>query len=115
MIPAPASRAPWTTLRPTPPQPMTSTEAPASTFAQEVTAPTPVGTQQPTSAACGHGISLRIGTSISEGQTTNSENVPIRAIWLMFWPLRVRRCEPSSMVQRAVLCPSQRMERPSEQ
>ena len=60
-MPAPASRAPCTTLSPTPPQPMTSTEAPASTSAQRVTAPTPVGTQQPTSAACGHGISLRIG------------------------------------------------------
>ena len=81
MMPAPASRAPWTTLSPTPPQPMTRTEAPASTSAQRVTAPTPVGTQQPTSAACGHGISLRIGTSISAGHTTRSEKVPMRAIW----------------------------------
>src|SRR6266446_5206125 len=87
---------------------MTRTEAPASTFAQEVTAPTPVGTQQPTRAACGHGISLRIGTSISAGQTTDSEKVPIRAIWLMFWPLWVRRWEPSSIAQRADLCPSDR-------
>ena len=81
MMPAPASCAPCTTLSPTPPQPMTSTEAPASTSAQRVTAPTPVGTQQPTSAACGHGISLRIGTSISAGHTTCSEKVPMRAIW----------------------------------
>src|SRR5215471_16860465 len=57
IIPAPASRAPCTTLRPTPAQQITSTEAPAYTRAHEVTAPTPVGTQQPTRAACGHGIS----------------------------------------------------------
>jgi hypothetical protein len=86
-MPAPASRAPCTTLSPTPPQPITSTEAPASTFAHEVTAPTPVGTQQPTRAACGHGISLRMGTSISDGQTTASEKVPMRAIWFTFCPL----------------------------
>ena len=81
MMPAPASLAPCTTLSPTPPQPMTSTEAPASTSAQRVTAPTPVGTQQPMSAACGHGISFRMGTSISAGHTTCSEKVPMRAIW----------------------------------
>ena len=77
---APASRAPWMTLRPTPPQPMTITVAPLSTFAQRVTAPTPVGTQQPTSAACGHGMSWRIGTTISDAHTTLSLNVPSRAI-----------------------------------
>ena len=67
-------------MRPTPPQPITMTFEPLSTFAQRVTAPTPVGTQQPTSAACGHGMSLRIGTTISAAQTTCSLNVPMRAI-----------------------------------
>ncbi|OGL00278.1 MAG: hypothetical protein A3E31_14985 [Candidatus Rokubacteria bacterium RIFCSPHIGHO2_12_FULL_73_22] len=112
---APARRAPCTTFRPTPPQPTTSTAAPASTPAQRVTAPTPVGTQQPISAACGHGISSRIGTSISAGQTTASENVPMRAIWKMSWPLRVSRVVPSSMAQRTDGWPSQRIERPIEQ
>ena len=67
---------------PTPPQPITSTVEPASILAWRVTAPTPVATQQPTSAACGQGMSLRIGTSISDGTTTCSLNVPMRAIWL---------------------------------
>ena len=80
ILPAPARRAPWTTLSPTPPQPITSTDAPASTLAQWVTAPTPVGTQQPMRAACAQGMSLRIGTSISAGQTTYSQKVPMRAI-----------------------------------
>ena len=39
---APASFAPCTTLRPTPPQPTTSTVDPASTFACRIAAPTPV-------------------------------------------------------------------------
>ena len=100
----------------TPPQPMTRTEAPASTSAQRVTAPTPVGTQQPISAAWGHGISLRMGPSISAGHTTFSAKVPIRASWLSPSPLRDRRGVPSNITQRGVsLWPSQRIERPSEQ
>jgi len=92
------------------------TDAPGSTSAQRVTAPTPVGTQQPSSAACGHGISLRIGTSCSAGHTTCSANVPMRAICLMSSPLRFSRCVPSNNTQRGVsLWPSQRIERPIEQ
>jgi hypothetical protein len=116
IVAAPARRAPWTTFSPTPPQPMTSTEAPASTSAQRVTAPTPVGTQQPTRAACGQGMSFRIGTSCSAGHTTFSENVPMRASWLRPSPLRDRRGVPSNMTQRGVsLWPSQSTERPIEQ
>jgi hypothetical protein len=59
-----------------------------------------VGTQHPISAACGHGMSLRIGTSISAAHTTFSEKVPIRAIWLMGRPLWLTRWVPSSMSQR---------------
>ena len=116
IVAAPARRAPCTTLSPTPPQPMTSTEAPASTSAQRVTAPTPVGTQQPTSAACGHGMSWRIGTRCSAGHTTCSEKVPMRAIWFRPWPLTDIRWVPSNSTKRGVsLWPSQRIERPSEQ
>src|SRR5213595_3640571 len=120
IVRAPARRAPWTTLSPTPPHPITTTDAPASTRAQRVTAPTPVGTAQPISAACGQGISLAIGTSISAGHTTDSANVPRRAIWLMsclgahdglgkrpearhlvdVLPVAVRRWVPSSMTKR---------------
>ncbi len=48
---APAMRAPWITLRPTPPQPNTATDEPGLTFAVLNTAPTPVVTAQPTRAA----------------------------------------------------------------
>jgi hypothetical protein len=112
---APASRAPWTAFRPTPPHPMTSTDDPASTLAALVTAPTPVGTEQPLRAAWGNGMSLRIGISISDGQTTYSEKVPMRAIWKISCPLWRSRWVPSSMPQRALLCPSHRIERPLEQ
>src|SRR5439155_1569836 len=84
----------------TPPQPITTTDAPASTWAQRVTAPTPVGTAHPIRAACGQGMSVEIGTSISAGHTTCSANVPRRANWLMSCPLRRRRCVPSSMTKR---------------
>src|SRR5437868_14606686 len=53
---APAMRAPWITERPTPPQPNTATLAPGSTLAVLNTAPTPVVTPQPTSAAHSAGI-----------------------------------------------------------
>ena len=43
---APASRAPWMELRPTPPQPMTTTLEPALTPAVLTTAPIPVSTPQ---------------------------------------------------------------------
>ena len=92
---APDSMAPWTAFSPTPPQPITSTVEPASILAWRVTAPTPVATQQPTRAACGHGMSLRIGTTISSGTTTSSAKVPMRAIWLMPWPLCLMRRVPS--------------------
>ena len=48
---APDRRAPWITAMPTPPQPITATVAPGSTRAVLITAPTPVTTPQPTSAA----------------------------------------------------------------
>ena len=47
---APAIAAPFTADRPMPPQPITATVAPGSTFAAWNTAPTPVITPQPTSA-----------------------------------------------------------------
>ena len=55
MIPAPASRAPAITCRPTPPHPITHTLAPTRSPAR-LTAPIPVTTPQPSSAACHSGI-----------------------------------------------------------
>jgi len=47
----PARRAPWTELRPTPPQPITTTLVPALTLAVLTTAPIPVSTPQAISDA----------------------------------------------------------------
>ena len=47
ILSAPAMRAPWTTLRPMPPRPNTTTFAPGVTFAVQNTAPMPVVTPQP--------------------------------------------------------------------
>ena len=44
---APASFAPWMTLRPMPPSPNTTTLSPGWTLAVLTTAPTPVVTPQP--------------------------------------------------------------------
>ena len=60
---APTSRAAWMALSPTPPQPITATVCPARTSARCRTAPTPVSTAQPSSAADSSGISSGIRTS----------------------------------------------------
>ena len=51
ICPAPAIRAPCTAASPTPPSPNTTTDSPGRTFAALRTAPTPVSTAQPSSAA----------------------------------------------------------------
>ena len=53
---APAMRAPWIAASPTPPAPKTATVEPGSMRAVLSTAPTPVVTPQPMSAACANGI-----------------------------------------------------------
>src|ERR1700722_3312456 len=57
-------------------------------------APTPVATLQPMIAAWVNGRSSRILITCSAGQTTHSENVPIRAIWLTGSPLSLTRVVP---------------------
>ncbi|MDR8823059.1 hypothetical protein FEQ05_06816 [Burkholderia pseudomultivorans] len=47
ILSAPTIFAPWITFSPIPPRPNTTTFAPASTFAEYTTAPTPVVTPQP--------------------------------------------------------------------
>ena len=56
-------RAPWMAERPMPPAPKTATVEPGSTFAVFSTAPTPVMTPQPMSAARSSGMSSRIFTT----------------------------------------------------
>ena len=69
-----ASRAPCTTERPTPPQPITATVAPSGTAAVLSTEPTPVATAQPTMATRSSGASSRILTAPERGTTTRSAN-----------------------------------------
>ena len=61
--PAPAMAAPLIADSPTPPQPITATVLPTSIFAVLMTAPKPVVTPQPMSAARSNGMSSRIFTS----------------------------------------------------
>ena len=69
-----ASRAPWITDRPTPPQPITATLAPGGTWAVLRTAPTPVATAQPTIATTSSGASRRMRIAPDSGTTTRSAN-----------------------------------------
>ena len=77
---APAIRAPWITLSPTPPHPITATVSPWAIDAVFNAAPTPVSTPHPTSAATFRSTSLSIFTAEMAGMMAYSENVPVAAI-----------------------------------
>src|SRR3954466_13723362 len=113
---APAMRAPWITESPTPPQPNTATLAPDSTLAVLNTAPTPVVTPQPTSAAHSAGI---FGSTLIKFST---ETVAYCAIapqpekMLSGAPLpSCARGEPSSGVVSALPCSRHSTGRPETQ
>ena len=93
---APLNFAPWITLRPTPPQPMTATVSPGRMSAVLAAAPKPVSTPQPISAARVSGTSSSIFTVEISGQTSSSENVPRPDIWCSGTPPRVKRGVMSS-------------------
>ena len=78
---APASRAPWMELRPTPPQPMTTTLEPALTPAVLTTAPIPVSTPQAMSDALSSGTSFGIATAWDWSTTMCSAKAPVRSPW----------------------------------
>ena len=61
---------------PTPPQPITATLDPGSTFAVFSTAPTPVRMPQDNSAAISHGTSSSTFMAASAGTTISSANAP---------------------------------------
>ena len=75
--PAPARAAPMTHDRPTPPRPMTATLAPAGTAAVLTTAPTPVETQQPMSAATAGSTPSGSAIAAASGTTAAAAIVPI--------------------------------------
>ena len=62
---------------PTPPSPMTATVAPAGTAAVLSTAPTPVDTQQPMSAATPGSTPSGSGIAAATGTTVASAIVPM--------------------------------------
>ena len=74
---APASTAPITHDSPTPPRPITATVDPAGTSAVLMTAPTPVDTPHPISAATSGGTPSGIGTTALAGTTWAVAIVPI--------------------------------------
>ncbi len=74
---APTSWAPITHDSPTPPRPMTATVEPAGTSAVLTTAPTPVETPHPISAATSGGTPSGIGITAVAGTTWAVAIVPI--------------------------------------
>ena len=88
---APACFAPWITLRPTPPQPMTATLSPRRMLAVFAAAPKPVSTPQPMSAPAVSGISGSILTAPMAGMTASSANVPDAAMTEIGVPSRENR------------------------
>ena len=74
---APAITAPWTALSPTAPQPITSTVSPGCARAVFNTAPSPVGTAQPSSAASSNGRSSGTGMTAFAPTTVSCANVAV--------------------------------------
>ncbi len=74
---APATAAPITHDSPTPPRPITATDDPAGTSAVLSTAPTPVVTQQPMSAAAAGSTPSGSGIAAAAGTTDASAIVAI--------------------------------------
>ena len=99
---APASRAAATTWSPTPPQPMTATESPGWTPAALRTAPIPVTTAQPRSAACQSGSSRGSGTAPPAATTVRSAKQAVRSPCFRVVPSASRsRLVPSISIPRA--------------
>ena len=69
---APASRAPWTTARPTPPHPITATDAPSWTGVAQSAAPAPVEKPHASRHACSAGSSSGIFTAHASCTITRS-------------------------------------------
>ena len=93
---APLYFAPWITLRPTPPQPITATVSPRRMSAVFAAAPKPVSTPQPMSAARVSGTSSSMRIVEISGHTSSSEKVPRPDIWCSGTPPRAKRGVMSS-------------------
>ena len=95
---APLSRAPCTTLSPTPPQPYTATFSPGRICTVFRAAPTPVVTAQPTSAATSKETSSGSGTQDCSGATVCSAKVDSTLNCVTCLPSCRSRVLPSGMV-----------------
>jgi len=95
---APAAAAPITEDRPTPPSPTTATLWPGLTLAVLATAPTPVITAQPNSAASSSGTDLSMRCTPRRESTACSAKAETPTKCEMGWPLRDRRLAPDSRV-----------------
>ncbi len=114
--PAPAIRAAATICWPIPPQPTTHTLSPIATRAALRTAPKPVTTAQPSSAACQSGRPGGIGTALAAGTTQRSAKHDTKLKCLTSRPsARCSRVVPSSIVPAQACAPatSQRLKRPA--
>src|SRR5437764_5374244 len=100
---APASAAPWMTLSPMPPTPMTTTLAPVGTCARCSTAPTPVSTPQPTSEAAVMGTSAGMGTAWLAFTTVRSEKTDALANEYAGSPRQVNGCGRPPNVDRHIV------------
>ena len=114
---APAYRAPWIALLPTPPAPKITTVCPGRTPAAYTEVPQPVGTPQPVSAATSNGMYGSIGTQEFCETTARSAKVPSmqnppRSAPSSSWNLKV----PSASIPVIICAPqSHRFCRPVEQ
>ena len=107
--------APIITLMPTPPQPTTATVLPGVTRALLTTAPTPVGTQQPISAAWGIGVGISMGTQPISGTTAYSAKQATLPMWWMRCSPLCSRCVPSIILGPVAMWLSQTWDCPCRQ
>ena len=107
--------APMMTLRPTPPQPTTATVLPGCTLAENTTAPTPVGTQQPIIAATSIGTGALVGTHPVSGTTAYSAKQATLPMWWMYWLPLCSRQVPSYILGPVAMWLSHTLELPSRQ
>ena len=104
---APARRAPWIALSPTPPAPITTTSWPGFIFAAFTTAPIPVITPHAISAAVSYEIVLFTLTTCDLSTTTFSANAPHAIACINLSPFKVFKgpLVPSYSVRQSVGCP----------
>src|ERR1035437_9030833 len=107
IVAAPARPAAAITCSPTPPQPITQTRSPIRTPAAWLTAPKPVITPQPSSAACHSGISSGIGIAPAAVTTAcSAKQATVSPCWRTVPSAARSRELPSSSVPATEVRPT---------